>query len=226
MKSASSVLRAIASWRDVRRLFREHHREDLAEDHRPAVVHEVFVANPPAVTIWKFSMRFCCHPGSSALAHSGSVGRFRARRSTTACAGTRRDGRAVAEVRDALHRGGAGSDDADALVAQVRRGCRSRRRRCSVVPAAGVERVAAERLDSGHARQLRLVQEPVREHDEARADRVAAIGADDPARRVGVPADLGDRGLEQRVAVQVVPLAIAWQCARISGPRLYFSTGM
>jgi hypothetical protein len=47
------------------------------------------------------------------------------------------------------------------------------------------------------------VQKSVREHDEARADRVAAIGRDDPALRRLVPADLGDRGLEQGVAVQV-----------------------
>jgi hypothetical protein len=89
-----------------------------------------------------------------------------------------------------------------------------------------VERVAAERLEAGHARQLRLVQEPVREHDEARADRVAAIGR--TIQR--------DASSSHRISVTEVWkhasryrsyfFAIAWQCARISGPRLYFSIGM
>ena len=67
----------------------------------------------------KLSMRRCCQPGSRLAAHSGSVGRLSrtsiddgVRWKTYSCSRRR------AEVRHALHRGGAGADDADALVAQ------------------------------------------------------------------------------------------------------------
>ena len=83
----------------------------------------------------KLSMRCCCQPGSQALAHSGSVGRFArtsiddgVRWKTYSCFGRR------AEVRHALHRRRAGADDADALVAKPGEVPVASRRRCRRSP--------------------------------------------------------------------------------------------
>ena len=114
---------------------------------------------------------------------------------------------AGAEVRHALHRGGARADDADALVGEPVEAAVGVAAGVVVVPAARVERVALERLDAGDARQLRPVQRPVRHHDEPRAHRVAAVGRDDPATVGVVPAQLGDLGLEAGVAIEVEVLA-------------------
>ncbi len=107
------------------------------------------------------------------------------------------------QVRDALHRGGAGADDADALVGEL---LHERTAGVAagvvVVPPAGVEGVPAEALDAGDAGQLRPVQRPGPDGDELGADLVAAVGADDPARRVVVPAQLGDPGREAGVVVE------------------------
>ena len=80
-----------------------------------------------------------------------------------------------------------------------------------VVPAAGVERVALEVLDAGDAGELRHVQRAGAHGDELRGELVAAVGADDPARAVVVPLEVGDLGVEQRVVVEaeLLPDALA-----------------
>src|SRR2546426_10211038 len=105
-------------------------------------------------------------------------------------------------MRYALHRGGARADDADAFVAQAGEVSVRVSAGVGVVPAAGMECVTAEPLEPGDARQLRLLQESVGEADEARAHRVAAVGRDDPARGVAVPANLGHRCLQACTAVE------------------------
>ena len=107
----------------------------------------------------------------------------------------------------ALHGGGARADDANALARQAGQVAFGVATGVVVVPAAGVEAVALERVDAGNPRQLGPVQRPVRHHHEARPHGVAAIGFDDPAQRLFVPVQRGDLGLEAGVAVQVVLLA-------------------
>jgi hypothetical protein len=108
-----------------------------------------------------------------------------------------------------LHGGSAGADDADALVAQLVQVAVAVAAGVVVVPAAGVERVALERVDARHARQLRPVQRAVGHAHVLGGEAVAAVGADLPHPVRGVPAQLGDAGLEQHVAVQVVVLGDA-----------------
>ena len=69
--------------------------------------------------------------------------------------------------------------------------------------------MAGEGLDSGDAGQLGPVERTRAHGDEPGADRVAAVGADDPARRGRIPLELGDRGREQRVVVEVERLGDA-----------------
>ena len=175
-------------------------------------------AKPPVCSVAKFTSHFCCHPGSSVANHSGSIG-WLLRTSTddgvrwntySSCASPR-------ERRDALHGGCAGADDADALVGQVRhRHAGPVAAGVRVVPAARVEGVAGEGLDSGDAGQLGPAQRPRAHCDEPGADRVAAVGADDPARRALIPFELGDRGREQRVVVEVERLRDALAVSRRS----------
>ena len=106
-------------------------------------------------------------------------------------------------MRDALHGGGAGADDADDLVGEAGEVALRRAARVGVVPAAGVERVALERLDAGDARELGTVEGAVRHDHEAGAHAIAAVGGDDPAEGFVVPAQLRDLRLEAGVAVEV-----------------------
>ena len=72
-----------------------------------------------------------------------------------------------------------------------------------VVPAAGVEAVAGEGLDARDAGQLRPVQRTGAHGDEPGADLVAAVGADDPARRRRRPTRASVTSVEkQRVVVE------------------------
>ena len=98
-------------------------------------------------------------------------------------------------MRDALHRRGAGPDDADPLVGQA--GHQAARRVASgvlVVPAAGVERMALKGLDSRDARQFRPVEGTRAHSDELRPHLVAAIRADDPPLRRVIPVERRDLG--------------------------------
>ena len=137
----------------------------------------------------KFSIRRFCQPGVSVLTHSGSVGRLPrtstddgVRWKTYSCL------RVLAEVRHALDGGRAGADDRDALVGEPVQIAVGIAAGVAVVPAAGVEGVPLEAVDAGDAGQLRPVQRPVGHHDEARAHAVVAVGGDDPAALVLVPA--------------------------------------
>ena len=123
------------------------------------------------------------------------------------------------EVRDALHRGRAGADDADALVGELRhRRALGVAAGVVVVPPARVEGVAGERLD-------------------ARGCRAASAGAAArcPWRRtwrvISSPrsvrmiqrwpssshSTVGDLGREERVVVEVEVLGDALACSKISG---------
>ena len=141
-------------------------------------------SNPPDTRMLKFSIRRCCQPGCQAgrpLGIGRPVGAHVDRRRRALEDVQLLGGRA--EVGHALHRGRAGADDADALVAQAGEVAVGVAAGVVVVPAAGVERVPAERLDAGDRRQLGPVQRPVRHDDEAGAHGVAAVRRDDPARR-------------------------------------------
>src|SRR5262249_24219366 len=98
----------------------------------------------------------------------------------------------LGEFRNRLHRSSAGADDPDPLAAQID----------VVVPARSVERIALELLHAGDARQLRRGQDAVGQNDEARAHLVTAIGLDDPASRVLVPARRLNRSVKQAVIVE------------------------
>ena len=165
-------------------------------------------SKPPDVSALKLSMRRFCQPGSRLAAHSGSVGRFAAHvdRRRSALEHVEVIG-GVAEVRDALHRGRARADDADALALQAGEIPVAVAAGVPVVPTAGVERVALELGDAGDARQLRPVQRTARHAHVVGANAIAAVGAHDPASGGFVPTQLGDLGLEERVVVQVVVLA-------------------
>src|SRR5581483_6834237 len=108
--------------------------------------------------------------------------------------------RGLAEPRDRLHRGRAGPDNADDLVSelfQIRPGV-------IVVPSRSMERMALEGLHPLDLRKLRFRQRPVGADDEARAQMVAAVGADMPHLLGLVPGGRGYRGLKDRQFVQIV----------------------
>ena len=108
---------------------------------------------------------------------------------------------------DALHRGRARADDRDPLVGEpLHRRAVGVAAGVVVVPPAGVERVALERLDAGDARQLRDVQRSGAHADELRGELVAPVGADDPPVAVGVPLEVLHLGVEQGLVVEVVLL--------------------
>ena len=90
--------------------------------------------------------------------------------------------RARAQMRHALHGGGARADDADDLVGEARHVPRGIAARIAIVPAAGVKAVALERVDARYAWQFRPMQQAAGDHDETCAKNVAAIGRNDPAR--------------------------------------------
>ena len=107
------------------------------------------------------------------------------------------------QIRHALHGGGAGADDADALVRQlVHRRARGIAAGVVVIPPAGVERMSLEAFDARYARQFGDVQRPGAHADELRGEGVAAVGVDDPARIRLVPFQISDLGMKQRVVVE------------------------
>ncbi len=67
--------------------------------------------------------------------------------------------------------------------------------------------MAPIRLQARNARQFGAVKRPVGHHHEARLQRVAAIGLDNPAGRGLVPGHPGHLGLEERAPVEVEVLA-------------------
>ena len=111
------------------------------------------------------------------------------------------------ERRDALHGGRPGADDADALVGELRhRSALVAAAGVVVVPPGGVERVPAEAVQPGHARQLRTVQRPRAHGDVLGGDPVAPVGGDEPVFGLVVPRHRRDVRREDRLRVQVVVL--------------------
>ena len=112
-----------------------------------------------------------------------------------------------ADVRNALHRGRPGSDDADALALEAGQVAVGVPTRVFVVPSAGVEGVALEGADAGDARQLGPVERTIGHRDKAGAHDIAAVGLDDPAAVVVIPAHGRDFRLEAGVVVEPKALA-------------------
>jgi hypothetical protein len=77
-------------------------------------------AKPPVCRVAKLSSQRCCQPGASVANQSGSIGRRLLRTSIDDGVRwkTNSSPEAPGQVRDALHRGGAGADDAHPLVGQ------------------------------------------------------------------------------------------------------------
>src|ERR1700758_1649812 len=92
------------------------------------------------------------------------------------------------EVRDALDRGGTGTDDADSLTGQVLQLFAG----VAIVPAAGMERLLTKGPDPRDAGELGLGLIPVGHGDELGPHLVTAVCPDDPAGTVGLPTDLVD----------------------------------
>ena len=111
--------------------------------------------------------------------------------------------RRCSEVGHALHRGGTGADDADALVGQAHETAVRIAARVVVVPPTRVEAVALERLDPFDAGQLRAMQRTARHDDVPGLHRIAAIRRHDPAAGGVVPAHLGHLGLEAGVSIEI-----------------------
>ena len=113
--------------------------------------------------------------------------------------------RRLRERRHGLDAAGAHADDTDDLVGQVRevRIVRSTTR-VLVVPPRRVERPALEAVHPRDRRQLHQVEDAGRVDEVARADLVAAVGADHPTRAALVPFARVDAGVEQRVVDQSV----------------------
>jgi hypothetical protein len=107
------------------------------------------------------------------------------------------------EMGDALHRGRAGADDAHPPVAEpVHRSALRVAAGVVVVPPAGVEAVAAERLDARDAGQLRAMQRPGSDADEPGGEPIAPVRDDDPPGAIVVPLEPGHLGGQQGVVVQ------------------------
>ncbi len=105
-------------------------------------------------------------------------------------------------MRHALHGGSTGADDADALVGEPGQTAIGIAAGVAVIPATGMEAVAPEGLDAGNAGQLWPAERTSGENDEARADPVAAVGLDQPARLLLLPCHPRDDGLKQRALIE------------------------
>ncbi len=116
--------------------------------------------------------------------------------------------RTLAEVRHALHGGGAGADDADPLAGEPGEAAVGSAAGVVVVPPAGVERVAGEVVDALDAGQFGAVQRSVRHGDEPGPHLVAMVGRHDPSLFVGRRQRSAVTSVwRQALCVQVVVLA-------------------
>src|SRR5690606_10722107 len=107
------------------------------------------------------------------------------------------------QVRDGLHGGGSGPEDAHPLAGQGGHGCAVWTAAGDrVVPAAGVERGTGERGEALDRGKLGAAERTGAGDDELGSEHVAAVGAHNPTGQVGVPADVGDAGGEQGVVVE------------------------
>ena len=185
---------------------------------------------PPVCSVVKFISHSRCQPGSSVLDPVG-IGR-----AVGAHVDRRRRAlehvevpRAGAEMRDALHGGGAGADDADALVGElVERRTRRVAAGVVVVPAAGVEAVALRR---SRCRGCPAASGGAAGRSPSRRSgaRIASPRLVRMIQRVGASSQsqLGDLGLTgRRRRTGRSGSAIRRQCSKISGACVYFSVGM
>ena len=109
-----------------------------------------------------------------------------------------------AQVGDALDRRGPGSDDPDPLVVQAVEPAVSVASGVVVVPAARMEGVPGERLDSRDAGKLGPTQGADRHADEPGANTIGVIRVHVPAGVVFVPTDRRGLGVETGPGVEVV----------------------
>src|SRR5699024_157502 len=107
--------------------------------------------------------------------------------------------RVLGEVRDHLQPGRARADHRDPLVCKTDEVAVRRSSGVSVIPAARVERVAGEALDTRDARKLRLRQGSRRGDDVAGTEDVATVRLDLPLRRVLVPRETRRAGVPDEV---------------------------
>ncbi len=107
------------------------------------------------------------------------------------------------DVRDDLHGGGAGADDADALVAQARQAAVRVTSRVGVVPATGVKGMTRERIDAWDAGELGSVEGAIAHDEESRRHPVAPIGVDGPAQSGVVPRNARHLRRQARALVQI-----------------------
>ncbi len=85
--------------------------------------------------------------------------------------------------------------------------------RVLVVPSGRVEGAPLEVLHTGDGRQLHQVEDPHRQDVPATADRVAAVGVEEPTTLVLLPLGPRHAGVEQRIILEAVaigdPLEVA-----------------
>jgi hypothetical protein len=130
-------------------------------------LHQVLVGEATGLQVAKLVSHSRCQPGSSWRTTRGRSGGCCARRSTTACAGRRTARRRRRQRRDALHRGGAGADDARPACRRASViGAPSGRRRCSRSPSDWCGRCGRRRSRCLDAGQLRPVQRTGAHRDE------------------------------------------------------------
>ena len=109
----------------------------------------------------------------------------------------------LGDLRDDLHGGRAGADDADPLASKVLHRLGRAPAGEAVVPSARVKGLALIGVDAGDPRQLRLVQDPAGQDQVASGELVTTAGGDSPAKRLLVPRCAGHVGLEERMGVEV-----------------------
>ena len=158
---------------------------------------------PPTIAV-NFVMRLFCQPGLQ----GGSPPRI----SRLVVADVDRGRRALeddqllgglTQVGDALDGGGAGADDADALVPQARQVAVAVAARVGVIPAAGVEGLPLEVLDARDPGQLRAMEPAATRQTNLARISSSAVGANHPAGGVLFPLQAGDLRLETGVRVEV-----------------------
>src|SRR5579872_4023085 len=113
----------------------------------------------------------------------------------------------AAQMRDALDRRRAGTNDRHPFVGKLCQPTLSRAARVTIVPAAGVEAVTPEALDTGDAGQLRPIQRTAGDDHEAGVHGVTAVGGDQPSVLVLQPAHRADLGLEAGQPIEIECLA-------------------
>ena len=133
-------------------------QKDVADDVRPAVLHQVFLGEPPGHQGVEVVHPVLLPAGLKVLSP------LRVRRTVVANIDGRRCALedeqllgGLAQMRHALNGRGTGANDRDALVLQAGQAPVRIATRVGVIPTAGMEAVALETLDAGNTWQLRSV---------------------------------------------------------------------